>query len=292
MTEPLITTESLSESLRGIAQCATCGVEHDAEVLPAVCAVCADERQYLPADGVQRWHDPAAATAEIDVVQLEDRLFAVRVEGGVGIGQEAKVLVTDDGNVMVDVSAAITVEAVAHVAALGPLRAIIPSHPHMFALQTAWSEALGGVPVWVTRADAGWLAVTPADLRLWDGELEVLPGVVAAQLGGHFPGSAVVHWSGADGRGVLLAGDTIPPNPDGRSAAFMYSYPNRIPLSGPVALRVADRAARFDFDRLYGNFAGAILGDAREAVLASAARHAAWTAGEHDELTGPARMPG
>ena len=91
---------------------------------------------------------------------------------------------------------------------------------------------------------------------------------------------------------MLLSGDTIAPNPDGRTATFMYSYPNRIPLSGPVALRVADGAARFAFDRLYGNFAGSILSGAREAVLASAARHAAWTSGEHDDLTGPAGIPG
>src|SRR5699024_2277014 len=239
-------------------------------------------------DGVQRWHDPAAGPADIEVAQLEDRLFALRVDGGVGIGQEAKLLVTDAGNVMVDVPAAITAAAVAEVAELGALRAIIPSHPHMFGLQTAWSAALGGPPVWIARADAGWLGRTPAALHVWDGEETVLPGVIAAQLGGHFPGSAVVHWGGGDGRGVLLSSDTIAPNPDGRTATFMYSYPNRIPLSGDVALRIAGGAARFAFDRLHGNFSGAILTDAREAVLASAARHAAWTGGEHDDLTGPA----
>ncbi len=292
MTDPLITNESLPVMLRGITQCATCGVEYDAETLPSVCPVCADERQYLPPDGVQRWHQPAEAGAGISVVEVEERLFTLRVDGGVGIGQEAKVLVTDHGSVMVDVPAAITAAAVEEVAKLGPMRAIIPSHPHMFGLQTAWSAALGDVPVWIARADAGWLGRTPAHRHLWDGEEEVLPGVVAAQLGGHFPGSAVVHWGGADGQGVLLSGDTIAPNPDGRTTTFMYSYPNRIPLSGAVALRVADGAARFAFDRLYGNFAGAILGGARDAVLTSAARHAAWTGGEHDDRTGPAGMPG
>ena len=292
MADPQITHEPLSELLRGTVQCATCGVEYGAATVPVVCPVCADERQYLPPDGVQRWHDPNAGAAGIEVVELEDRLFALRVDGGVGIGQEAKLLVTDVGNVMVDVPAAISSAAVAEIAELGPLRAIIPSHPHMFGLQAAWSAALGGAPVWIARADAGWPGRTPASLHRWDGEEEVLPGVVAVQLGGHFPGSAVVHWDGVDGRGVLLSGDTIAPNPDGRTATFMYSYPNRIPLSGPVALRVADGAARFAFDRLYGNFAGAILGEAREAVLASAARHAAWTSGEHDDLTGPAGTSG
>ncbi|WP_304502141.1 hydrolase [Brachybacterium sp. FME24] len=292
MADPLIMNERLSELLQGITQCATCGVEYDAATLPAVCPVCADERQYLPPDGVQRWHEPAVAIARIEVAELEDRLFALRVDGGVGIGQEAKLLVTEVGTVMVDVPAAITVEAVAEVAKLGPLRAIIPSHPHMFGLQSAWSAALDDAPVWIARADAGWLGRTPAHLHLWQGEERVLPGVVAVQLGGHFPGSAVVHWNGGDGRGVLLSGDTIAPNTDGRTTTFMYSYPNRIPLSGPVALRVAAGAARFAFDRLYGNFPGAIRGGAREAVLTSAARHAAWTSGDHDDLTGPAGLSG
>jgi len=268
-------------------QCATCGVEHDPRSLPALCAICADERQYLPADGVQRWHDPAAAAGEerIEVAELEPGLHALRVHGGVGIGQEAKLIVTEHGTVMVDVPAAITPEAVAEVRAHGPLRAIVPSHPHMFGLQSAWSAALGDAPVWVHRADERWLGRRPAQLRLWEDEQEILPGVRLLAPGGHFPGSALVRWTGADGAGVLLSGDTIAPNPDGRTAAFMRSYPNRIPLSGAVALRVARAAAAEPFDRMYGNFAGALLHDARAAVLASAERHAAWAGGEHDDLT-------
>jgi hypothetical protein len=270
---------------RGILQCATCGVEYDAADHPDLCPICADERQYLPADGIQHWADPSRYAGPLDLVELEEGLFALRGVEGVGIGQEPNVLVTEHGNVMVEVPAAITDAAIEAVRALGPMRAIIPSHPHMFGLQSAWSEALGGAPVWIARADAAWLGRRPAHLHLWEGEAQVLPGVTAAQLGGHFPGSAVVHWGGADGRGVLLSGDTIAPNPDGRTLAFMRSYPNRIPLSGAVALRVAEGAARFGFERLYGNFAGAVLQDAREAVLVSARRHAEWTNGEHDELT-------
>ncbi|MCW1806080.1 hydrolase [Brachybacterium squillarum] len=268
-------------------QCATCGVEHDPAHLPEVCAICADERQHLPSDGVQRWHDPAdrAHSAAIEVVEREPGLHALRVVGGVGIGQEAKVIVTAHGTVMVEVPPAITDEAVAAVRALGPLRAIVPSHPHMFGLQSAWSAALDDAPVWVNRADAGWLALEPARLHLWEGEEEILPGVRAVQLGGHFPGSSVVRWSGADGAGVLLSGDTIAPNPDGRTVAFMRSYPNRVPLSGAVALRVARAAAAEPFERIHGNFAGSVLRDARAAVLFSAERHAAWAGGEHDDLT-------
>src|SRR5690606_42050647 len=52
--------------------------------------------------------------------------------------------------------------------------------------------------------------------------------------------------SGADGRGVLLAGDAIFPGPQGYSVSFLRSYPNRIPLSGAVVRRIADQVGRLD----------------------------------------------
>lgn len=204
----------------------------------------------------------------------------------VGIGQRATLIVTPHGTVMVEVPAAITAEAVRAVRTLGPVRAIIPSHPHMFGLQSVWSEALGDADVWVARADEHWLGRRPRRLRIWSGTREILPGVRATQPGGHFPGSAVVHWSGADGAGVLLAGDTIAANPDRRTVAFMRSYPNRIPLSAAVVERIAAHVAAPPFARLYDNFGGTIPAGASEAVAASARRHAAWVRGDFDHLTG------
>ncbi|MFP3467980.1 hydrolase, partial [Leifsonia sp. SIMBA_070] len=83
----------------------------------------------------------------------------------------------------------------------------------------------------------------------WSGDLKVLPGVTLSQPGGHFPGSAIAHWeAGAGGRGVMLSGDTVLPNPDRRSVSFMRSYPNRIPLSAAVVERITTSLCRFDFD--------------------------------------------
>src|SRR4029453_3387775 len=107
--------------------------------------------------------------------------------------------------------------------------------------------------------------------------LELAPGLTLYQPGGHFPGSAVVHWAvGADGRGVLLSGDTIFPNPGGKSASFMRSYPNRIPLSADGVDRVPKGREGLEFDRVYGNFAKSIDKDARSIVRFSADRHMAW----------------
>jgi len=177
-------------------------------------------------------------------------------------------------------------EAVRRVRALGEVVAVVASHPHMFGVQVEWSRALGGVPVLVAEADAGWVARPDPVVETWSGDREILPGVTLSQPGGHFPGSAVVHWAaGAERRGVLLSGDTIFANPDRTSVSFMRSYPNRIPLSATVVDRVATHVERFAFDRLYNNFEGVIPADARAVVRRSADRHAAWVRGDFDHLT-------
>ncbi|MFD6054761.1 MBL fold metallo-hydrolase [Agromyces sp. NPDC060279] len=270
-----------------VLQCAVCGVEYDPEALPEICPICADERQYLAADRRQHWVDPADFAGGIAVFETEPGLWSIAVDGGPGIDQQAKVIVTEAGNVMVEVPASSTERAVEAVRALGPLAAIIASHPHMYGLQSQWSRALGGATVYVSNVDREWLGVTPDPVVYWDGEIELVHGVVASQPGGHFPGSCVVHWAGRDGAGVLLTGDTIGVNPDGESLAFMRSYPNRIPLSAGVVLRIADHVERYEFDRIYGNFGGAIRSEGKARLRASADRHAAWARGDFDHLTGP-----
>ncbi|WP_069387307.1 hydrolase [Cellulosimicrobium cellulans] len=266
--------------------CATCAVEHADR--PDVCAICADERQWVPATG-QRWttlEELAAAGEHVVVTELEPGLHGLTSEPSVGIGQQSKLVRTAEGNLLWDPLGYVDDAAVAAVLALGPVVAIVASHPHMFGVQVAWSRALGGVPVLVAEADAGWVARPDPVIETWSGERELLPGVTVSQPGGHFPGSAVLHWAdGADGRGVLLSGDTIMANPDRTSVSFMRSYPNRIPLSGAVALRLAEHVARRPFERLYNNFDGVVPADARDVVLRSAERHAAWVRGDFDHLT-------
>ncbi len=90
--------------------------------------------------------------------------------------------------------------------------------------------------------------------------------------------------AGAEGRGVLLAGDAIFPVADG-NVTFLRSYPNRIPLSAAVVRRVAARVGALEFDRLYNNFASAVPSDAHRIVQFSAERYARWASGDFDHLT-------
>ena len=266
--------------------CATCGVEHG--VRPSVCAICADERQWVPAEG-QIWVTLAEMEANgyrADLTGLEPHLFAVTTTPAAGIGQQSKLLRTPAGNLLWDPVGYVDYMIAAQVLELGNVRAIVASHPHMFGVQVEWSRALGGVPVLVAEADMEWVARPDPCIRTWSDDTEVLPGVLLTQPGGHFPGSAVVHWAdGADGRGVLLSGDTIFANPDRTSVSFMRSYPNRIPLSGAVVRRVTDHVSKYEFERLYGNFDNVIPENAREVVRRSADRHIGWVNGDFDHLT-------
>ncbi|MGN0102403.1 MAG: hydrolase [Dietzia sp.] len=279
-----------------VIQCATCGVER-AEPLPEVCPICADERQYVPADG-QRWTSPEqsrASGAFLEFAERETDVIGIDQRGCPGIGQRPSLIRTDYGNVLAEVPNYISDEAVAAIRGWGGLSAIIASHPHMYGVQSLWSAAFDDCPVYVSAPDEQWLGLRPANTVVWGGghaadpdaggDIEILPGVRASQPGGHFPGSVVVHWTAPDGAGVLFSGDTIGTVADREWVTFMRSFPNWMPLSGAVVRRIADHVSRYEFDRLYSNFGGCVPHDARGAVRRSAERYAAWVTGEYDHLT-------
>ena len=82
--------------------CATCAVEHSEQV--EVCAICADERQWVPAEG-QRWttlEELAAEGRRVEVAELEPDLFGITATPKAGIGQTAKLVRTPSGNLLWD----------------------------------------------------------------------------------------------------------------------------------------------------------------------------------------------
>jgi hypothetical protein len=266
--------------------CQTCGVEH-AEA-SGVCVICADERQWVPAGG-QGWStldELARAGRRVQIADVEPDLFGITVEPKVGIGQQTHLVRTPAGNLLWDPVGYLDEEAVSRVRELGEVTAIAASHPHMFGVQVEWSRALGGVPVLVSEADFSWVQRPDRAIRTWSGRYEVAPGLTLHQVGGHFPGSSVVHWpAGAGGKGVLLVSDTIHANPDRATVTFLRSYPNRIPLSPAVVQRITAIVSELPFDRLYDNFGRPIAAGAAAAVTASAERYCAWVRGDFDELT-------
>ena len=239
--------------------------------------MCADERQWLPPGG-QRWTTLAELTAAghaSDVRAVEPGLTGLGADPPFAIGQRSLLVRTPAGNVLWDPSGFIDAAAVAAVREAGGLSFVTASHPHFYGAIAEWAREFGA-QILIASADAGWLrADAGLAVRTWSGALEVLPGVTLVQCGGHFPGSAVLHWAdGADGRGVLLSGDTIIVTPGEDRVTFIRSAPNRLPLSEAAVARVADAVRPYAFDRIYGGWWTPVLrAGARDTVQRSASRY-------------------
>ena len=245
--------------------------------------VCADERQWVPPGG-QRWTsvaELAAAGHRSEVREIEPGLTGIGTQPPVAIGQRSLLVQTRDGNLLWDPSGFIDDEAIEAVRSRGGLRYVTASHPHFYGSIAHWSRALGA-EILVPEADASWLRTGPENtVRVWSGVFPALPGVTLIQCGGHFPGSAVVHWadgasgaSGAGGGGVLLSGDTIFVTPGEDRVTFVWSAPNRLPLSESAVRGVWQAVEPYEFDRVYGGWWTPVLrSGAKDTVRRSAERY-------------------
>ncbi|MDQ4115763.1 MAG: hypothetical protein M3235_02250, partial [Actinomycetota bacterium] len=235
--------------------CVTCGVQHpDAPHPPPGCAVCEDERQYVGHDG-QRWirPDELAAGHRTQLTEVEAGLVGIGVEPSFAIGQRAVLVRTPAGNVLWDCVPLLDGHARDQVGALGGIAAICVSHPHFHAAMVDWADAFGA-RILLARADAEWVRRPSPRVEFFDEQAEPVPGVTAVRVGGHFAGSTVLHLPGADGRGVLLTGDSLQVAADRRWVSFLWSYPNMLPLDERTVLGIAERVGMLRFDRLYGGW--------------------------------------
>lgn len=138
-------------------------------------------------------------------------LFWIHTEPEFAIGQWALLVRTPAGNIIWDSLSYLDEDTVATVNSLGGLAPIAISHPHFYGSYVEWSEAFGGVPIYLHALDREH-AMRPSEhtVHVEEDELELLPGISLIRLGGHFHGSTVLAWSeGADGQGALLTGDTL-----------------------------------------------------------------------------------
>lgn len=112
----------------------------------------------------------------------------------------------------------------------------------------------------IPRADRTWIQRPSPRIEFFDEDVEPVPGVTLARIGGHFDGAAVLHWpAGSDGHGALVTGDTITVVQDRDWVSFMRSYPNLIPLDETTVSDIARRVERFAFDRVYGGWWGRVV---------------------------------
>lgn len=258
--------------------CITCGVQFALTgVAIEECPICADERQYTGWQG-QQWTSLdrlRQSPRKTKIQEEEPGLTSLEIVPATAIGQRALLVDTPAGSVIWDCTTYFDEETLDLVRSRGPVRAMAVSHPHFYATMSCWAEALQ-IPVYIHAADRDWV-MDPSDrLVFWEGEtFDLAPGVTLINLGGHFPGSAALHWAGtSDGLGALISGDTIKPVMDRRYVGFMYSIVNLIPM-GPTAVKeIVRRLEPFEFDRVYSLWSGHMVqSDGKAAIKRSAARH-------------------
>lgn len=253
--------------------CETCGTQYAESGEPPVqCPICVDDRQYVGWGG-QKWttHD---ALLDKHKLRVEDDcgLLGIGMPKGFAIPQRALLLPTDAGNVLWECVSMVTDEAVAEIKARGGVGKIIISHPHFYESMIEWSEALGGVPILLNAADKAWIQREAPQIEFWVGDVHrVSDQVTLLRVGGHFPGSSVLHWKqGPRAGGALFPGDALQVVYDRRHVSFMYSYPNFVPMKTSDIRAMRDRLAGYDFADVFGFTWGLnIIGGGRAAVDAS-----------------------
>jgi hypothetical protein len=257
--------------------CGTCGMQYPPQPrCPNECPICLDERQYVGWTG-QHWTTSGALASERSIrFEDSDGVMTLFLDPGFAIGQRAFLVPCDDGLVMWECLSTVTPEAIERISAMGEVKAIAISHPHFYAAMNEWSQALGGVPIYVHEADRKWVQFETPALRYWKGaRLALSDAVELVHLPGHFAGSAGLWWKdGPRPGGSLFPGDAVQVVMDRRFVTFMYSYPNAIPL-GPDALRRLEACvAPLAFDDVFGFSPGRqIIGGAKARVAASFARY-------------------
>jgi hypothetical protein len=188
--------------------------------------------------------------------RYEPGLYGIETFPHFAIGQRALLICGEEGNVLWDCLSFLDEATVDLVKALGGLQAIAISHPHFYALMMDWSDAFGGVPIYLHEADQAFVMHPGEAIRFWSGESwDLSSGLCLVRVGGHFEGSTVLVWAqGASGAGALLTGDSLAVSPGGKSVSALRSFPNQIPLSPSSIRRIWNRLEPCRFDRIYGGF--------------------------------------
>jgi glyoxylase-like metal-dependent hydrolase (beta-lactamase superfamily II) len=270
--------------------CPACGTQYPPrETPPAMCPICADDRQYIPPQGQQWTTLEELRTGYTNrFEEVEPGVTKIVTEPKFGIGQQAYLIETPAGNILWDCIALIDDDTVAEIQQRGGIIGIAISHAHYYTTMVEWSRALGNVPVWLHEANRGWVMYPDDAIDYWNEDtIEPMPGITVIRTGGHFPGGMVLHRAGdPDAQeperrdGVLFSGDIITVVADRRWVTFMYSYPNSIPLDPATVRRMADLVAPYPFARIHDAFDKRVMEDGSAAVERSADRYIRHILGE------------
>jgi len=248
---------------------------------PSECRICNDERQYVGHRG-QQWttlEELRSGSYENKVIEGDPGVVSIFTAPQIAIGQRAVLVRTSRGNFLWDSITFIDDKTISAIQEMGGIQGISVSHPHFYSSVVEWSHAFDDAPIYIPLADREHFMRPDPAVRWYNGKIDLWPGLTLIQCGGHFAGSAVLHWAdGADGKGSLFTGDSISVAADRRWVTFMRSYPNYIPLPPDEIRGILAAIEPCEFDRLYGGwFGNDVREGAKEAVWRSAERYIRWS---------------
>ncbi|KAK2606066.1 hypothetical protein QQS21_003584 [Conoideocrella luteorostrata] len=198
---------------------------------------------------------------EIKQDEVDGRIWSIFSTPQYAIGQRAVFIETGAGNVLWDCISFLDQKTIDFIKSRGGLKAIAISHPHFYSTHLEWAREFD-CPVYIAAEDQEWLNCDDPEgrRRFVKAETQViLPGATMVKLGGHFPGSSMLHWEGN-----IFVGDSIGVSQSGLVRShhnerhqvffFQYAFPNFIPL-GPTAMHLMwKRMQPWDFTALYSLF--------------------------------------
>ncbi|HVW14601.1 MAG TPA: hypothetical protein VHB54_12275 [Mucilaginibacter sp.] len=257
--------------------CTTCGTKfpHN-ERVPALCPICNDDRQFIDLKG-QSWtnSEDLEKGHAVRIRKISERLHYLTVRPSFAIGQRAFLLLSKGGNILWDCIPLLDEATREFIHSKGGLKAIAFSHPHFYSNMNEWAAEFN-CPIYIHEADKPWIFNYGPNVKLWSGDEKPLwDDLKLVHVGGHFPGSSMLHIASISKDGAMLCGDSLYISRSLRHTAVMFSYPNNIALLKEDFIAFYEKCSRLKFDTLYGaTFEGQDLeGNAYEVFTASMNRY-------------------
>lgn len=203
--------------------CTACGTQFLPESeTPELCPICNDDRQYIPESG-QEWISFNELSKNYSVItrKINDSLYELKMSPAFAIGQRALLVIAPGGNILWDCIPLLDEPTIEFIRSKGGLKAIAFSHPHFYSTMNEWAEIFD-CPVYIHQSDEQWIFNKGERVTLWPGaEKEFWDGIRMINIGGHFPGSSILHIPFLSSEGVVLCGDTFVISPNKKHIAAM-----------------------------------------------------------------------
>jgi len=200
-------------------------------------------------------------------MKINDKVYELEIKPVFAIGQRALLILSDHGNILWDCIPLLNEAAIAFIKSKGGLKAIAFSHPHYYSNMNDWAETFN-CSIYIHHSDDQWIIDKGKHVTLWNGmEKSLWDGIRIINIGGHFPGSSILHVPFLSRDGSVFCGDTLAIAPSKKHIAVMYSYPNRIPLPLQEVARIKKRLEAIAFDALYGFYSDQNLSENVKEIL-------------------------